>query len=203
MSEDRSCAKCKYAMLTVDKEPCSSCRNTDHSLFEPKEDKTMTPKSHESHELYKTGDEDAPSYLKYRNGEVVVRMCRKCGRGEAGLTEPCARNNTETFDPTKPCWTKDGDEVVIYATDHPGEFPLIGRIGKSSSVYWWSKDGNAPNGNDMYSLTNTPPKKKFQRWVNLYDDGQLYGFIKDTSAAEHAKFCSRKLIETRLIEWEA
>ena len=37
------------------------------------------------HDLYKTGDEDAPDAIKDRNGEVVLALCRKCNRGESEL----------------------------------------------------------------------------------------------------------------------
>ncbi len=42
-----------------------------------------------SHDLYKTGDADAPEVIKDRNGEVVLDLCRRCGRGEIELSEPC------------------------------------------------------------------------------------------------------------------
>lgn len=41
------------------------------------------------HNLYKTGDFDAPSQVKDRNGEVVLQLCRKCGRAESRLITPC------------------------------------------------------------------------------------------------------------------
>lgn len=39
--------------------------------------------------LYKTRDPDAPETIKDRNGEVVLGLCRKCGRAEVELDEPC------------------------------------------------------------------------------------------------------------------
>jgi hypothetical protein len=41
------------------------------------------------HVLYKTGDADAPDVIKDRNGEVVLGLCRVCGRGEIELEHPC------------------------------------------------------------------------------------------------------------------
>jgi len=41
------------------------------------------------HDLYKTGDKDAPESIKDRNGEVALGLCRTCGRGECELAEPC------------------------------------------------------------------------------------------------------------------
>lgn len=41
------------------------------------------------HILYKTSDKDAPESIKDVNGEVVLSLCRVCGKGEADLSEPC------------------------------------------------------------------------------------------------------------------
>lgn len=41
------------------------------------------------HDLYKTGDADAPSVIKDSNGEVVLGLCRRCGKGECELSGPC------------------------------------------------------------------------------------------------------------------
>lgn len=49
----------------------------------------MMFKNHPSHDLYKTGDLDAPDSIKDRNGEVALDMCKACGRGEIELVEPC------------------------------------------------------------------------------------------------------------------
>lgn len=45
-----------------------------------------------THQLYKTGDADAPMAIKDRNGEVTLDCCRICGKGEIELTEPCVDN---------------------------------------------------------------------------------------------------------------
>jgi hypothetical protein len=39
------------------------------------------------HVLYKTEDADAPAAIKDRNGDVVLALCRNCGRGEIQLEE--------------------------------------------------------------------------------------------------------------------
>ena len=41
------------------------------------------------HDLYKTGDKDAPDIIKDRNGEVVLELCRRCNLGEAELVKSC------------------------------------------------------------------------------------------------------------------
>ena len=49
----------------------------------------MNTKNHPDHDLYRTGDADAPDCIKDRNGEVVLGLCRKCNRGEIELVELC------------------------------------------------------------------------------------------------------------------
>lgn len=44
------------------------------------------------HVLYRNGDEDAPQCIRDSNGEVVLSMCRRCGRAESELDEPCWTN---------------------------------------------------------------------------------------------------------------
>lgn len=41
------------------------------------------------HILYKTEDKDAPDSIRDNNGEVVLDLCRTCGKGESQLTEYC------------------------------------------------------------------------------------------------------------------
>jgi len=42
-----------------------------------------------NHDLYKTGDKDAPRSIKDGNGDVVLGLCRRCGKGECDLEQPC------------------------------------------------------------------------------------------------------------------
>lgn len=53
--------------------------------FSPAPDEDMNGE----HDLYKTGDADAPDVIKDRNGEVTLGLCRRCGKGEADLVDPC------------------------------------------------------------------------------------------------------------------
>lgn len=46
-------------------------------------------KNNPYHDLYKTGDHDAPYTIKDRNGEVVLGLCRNCEKAEIELSEPC------------------------------------------------------------------------------------------------------------------
>jgi hypothetical protein len=42
-----------------------------------------------THSLFETGDADCPEQAKDRNGEVVLGVCKNCGRVEVELAEPC------------------------------------------------------------------------------------------------------------------
>ena len=41
------------------------------------------------HDLFKTGDKDAPDAIKDCNGEVTLCLCKVCGRAEDDLKVPC------------------------------------------------------------------------------------------------------------------
>lgn len=41
------------------------------------------------HDCYETGDPGAPDAILDSNGEVVLGLCRRCGRAESELNEPC------------------------------------------------------------------------------------------------------------------
>lgn len=57
-----------------------------------------------AHVLYKREDKDAPEQIKDRNGDIVLDMCRICGRAESELTEPCGPRLDEDCVPTS--WDK-------------------------------------------------------------------------------------------------
>lgn len=45
------------------------------------------------HILYQTGDNDAPKSIKDSNDEVVLNMCKLCGKAESELVnEECEHN---------------------------------------------------------------------------------------------------------------
>lgn len=41
------------------------------------------------HLLYRAGERDAPSSILDDNGEIVLGLCRRCGKGESELSGPC------------------------------------------------------------------------------------------------------------------
>lgn len=65
-----------------------------------------------------------------------------------------------TFDPTKPCTTRDGRDVIIKFTDGRGDYPIAGYIGAKDGVDHWSKDGHYFGGNshalDLVNVPETP-----------------------------------------------
>lgn len=46
------------------------------------------------HVLFKTADKDRPEFICDQNGEVVLALCKLCGRGEIELSEPCGGEMT-------------------------------------------------------------------------------------------------------------
>lgn len=70
------------------------------------------------HELYKTGDKDAPDPIKDRNGEVVLGLCRRCGKGEIELSEPCTASSVPSAScrpaaPEPTPWPTKGDWMIF------------------------------------------------------------------------------------------
>lgn len=49
-----------------------------------------------THNLFKTGDQFVPKAICDRNGEVVLGMCKDCGKGEVELEGPCDRMYVKT-----------------------------------------------------------------------------------------------------------
>lgn len=43
----------------------------------------------QTHVLYEKDDADAPDAIKDRNGDIMLGLCKVCGKGEAQLSEPC------------------------------------------------------------------------------------------------------------------
>lgn len=53
------------------------------------ENRDLLMRNHVSHELFQTGDIGCPEQALDRNGEVVLGVCKNCGRVESELAEPC------------------------------------------------------------------------------------------------------------------
>ena len=41
------------------------------------------------HKLYTNKDLNAPASIKDEHGDIVLALCKVCGKGEADLSEPC------------------------------------------------------------------------------------------------------------------
>lgn len=50
-----------------------------------------------THDLYKDGDAGLPSSILDANGQVVLGLCKRCGRGEVELSEPCVPRRQTAF----------------------------------------------------------------------------------------------------------
>jgi len=92
------------------------------------------------HDLYKTEDNEAPDVIKDQNGEVVLGLCKICGRGEIQLEEQC-----------------DGEDVWIIPTSGHRAYPCfaieVGQI-VQEDVYKMFLEGNiAPELPDHYKAS--------------------------------------------------
>jgi hypothetical protein len=47
------------------------------------------------HDLYKSGDQDIPRSILNASGDVVLGLCKKCGKGESDLTEACSPDTVQ------------------------------------------------------------------------------------------------------------
>ena len=66
------------------------------------------------HDLYAAGDENSPDSIKDRNGEVVLGLCKVCGKAESELSEPCSRAEQSQRVPEKISDYPDYGEVWDY-----------------------------------------------------------------------------------------
>ncbi|MEN9671044.1 MAG: hypothetical protein RL018_1321, partial [Pseudomonadota bacterium] len=77
-----------------------------------------------THDLYTDADKDIPDVICDRNGQVVLGLCKRCGRGEAELETPCDKPKQEQGEPVawmKEQWSPDcGPYVEIYRDDEMG-----------------------------------------------------------------------------------
>lgn len=67
---------------------------------------------------------------------------------------------TMSFDPTKPCRTRDGRAVEILTTKAAGHFPIVGNVNGVSEFESWTKNGDARiySGPNLLDLVNYEPE---------------------------------------------
>jgi NTP pyrophosphatase (non-canonical NTP hydrolase) len=129
---------------------------------------------HPSHELYKTGDADAPEQVKDRNGEVVLDQCRHCGRAESQLLDgkPCAvepANDNSPGSLTDPAAIRRWKDAVdkLATVVEPARLDVVKRLlvlqdtcyGLANNAGWWT---DLETGEDVRSW----PKKHLDNWVS-------------------------------------
>jgi hypothetical protein len=54
-------------------------------------EETFGKKEKLDHDLYTDEDKDRPEIICDRNGQVVLGMCKRCGRAESQLDQPCKK----------------------------------------------------------------------------------------------------------------
>lgn len=125
---------------------------------------------HPSHDLYKTGDADAPEQIKDRNGEVVLDQCRCCRRAESQLLdgEPCAKAPANENYPPELYGEHMSSALKTLATVvEPARLDVVRRLlvlqdtcyGLANKAGWWT---DLETGEDVRNW----PKKHLYNWVS-------------------------------------
>ena len=77
-----------------------------------------------------------------------------------------------TFDPTKPCTTRDGRPVEIITTKGREPWPVVGYRNRETQPCCWTARGNGQS--PLLDLINAPePKRSGEVWVNVYLNGAV------------------------------
>jgi hypothetical protein len=68
--------------------------------------------------------------------------------------------------------TRDGRPVTIYTTEHPGDYPIVGRVGHEIDVRFWARDTHCSSyGGHPLDLVPVPRKLTHDITVIFYADG--------------------------------
>lgn len=110
------------------------------------------------HNLYKTGDADAPSVIKDGNGEVVLGLCRDCGKGEIELNGPCVET-TEAALPKRVRHLKTG-----------GTYRVLGTGRMQTSAWFSSESGAGMRSADMQEVVIYESEANGSRWARPYSE---------------------------------
>lgn len=123
---------------------------------------------HTSHELYKTGDADAPEQIKDRNGEVVLDQCRNCGRAESELLdgEPCMNA------PMSPMMSEALEKLSTVV--EPDRLEVVRRLlvlqdtcyGLAERAGWWKDLGSALEEGEEDGDVRNWEKKHLDNWIS-------------------------------------
>lgn len=103
-------------------------------------------------------------------------------------------SNTKPLDLNKPVQTRDGRPARIIATDLLGLYPvaaaIMSRNPETPTEYTESFTRLGEAAHDMPSdldLVNVPPAKKvYERWINIYPNGDDYSYFSAEVAARRA-----------------
>lgn len=103
---------------------------------------------------------------------------------------------------SRPVTTRDGRKVTIYYTEAPDEYPIYGRIKGAPEPSYWRRNGTylTIGGESNRDLIQPPRQFKYERWVNVYEDGpSLYHHLTKEIADLHKRHkriaCVKVVIE--------
>lgn len=92
------------------------------------------------HDLYKTGDKDAPEQILDRNGAVALDCCKRCGKFESQLSEPCVAEPVKVPSDS----FEDALDIVSKA---------LGKAWELGQTYWYQADSESWSQNRKSEAT--------------------------------------------------
>jgi hypothetical protein len=130
------------------------------------ENKTKESKSNQTlkpHILYTNKDKDAPDSIKDRNGDVVLDLCKICGKAESDLDKPCKSSRELAIS----WWNKEGREQEILAMQY-FERSCFNLTGREIEEIWLIE------GDYEQAVYNNPSIKDqaLEWWNNLSENKQ-------------------------------
>lgn len=129
--------------------------------------------------------QNSPRGITPRTAVAVGRLPRPNKRSDGKVMRPVASfqrtgTMTDEFDPNWPYGhvTRNGCKARILATDLKGKSPIAAAIEDRDLNEWvglFKKNGQAGHYKDEYDLLNAPvPKRKFVKWLNVYEHDEAY-----------------------------
>jgi len=100
--------------------------------------------------------------------------------------------------------TRGDEEVIIYAVDKGGKYPVHGAK-KNENGEWdidcWTADGKfcIIDGDDQWDLIEKKDKFRYERWVNVYATGLEYHTSQGEALQAKASMYNEGYLATKFI----
>lgn len=103
-----------------------------------------------SHDCFKTGDPDAPDYIKDGNGDVALGLCRRCGRGERELYDEFCISVKSVSEPT--VTLRQGESYTLPPSKFAVSIAAVPRQHDNDNPLWRGPCGEGPLGGITQSM---------------------------------------------------